>query len=406
MIPNDRLRQINDSAVPAVSMLLTDEALDVLNVALTSTGGVVQSVRAVQVRYTPTRSLVVQYTGDVSWQGEPPRSETLIAASGIKVPEGAASVQSDSTTVSVWRYPDDPFLPGLATAASPAKLARIMEQLGVTSDDLTTKRRAYRPGRRAVLEVTSANGRIFLKVVRPAKVVSLQSVHAAMVGHVPVPQSLGWSEDLGLVALQAVQGTTLRRLLEAGSDRLPHPRAVLDLLDALPITPATSEQRGTRSTRLTHQATLLRAVTPELSDRIDRAVHAMSDEPDTELVAVHGDFHASQLLIGEAAVVGLVDVDTAGIGHRIDDLGNLLGQIATISLSSPHRRGMERYGTLLIKEFDLLADPVALRLSTAASIFGFATGPFRVLQKDWPLVTEQRLGLCERWIASAGEARK
>jgi hypothetical protein len=42
-----------------------------------------------------------------------------------------------------------------------------------------------------------------------------------------------------------------------------------------------------------------------------------------------------------------------------------------------------------------------LRLATAVSILGFATGPIRVLEQNWASETERRITLCEQWIDSA-----
>jgi hypothetical protein len=34
-------------------------------------------------------------------------------------------------------------------------------------------------------------------------------------------------------------------------------------------------------------------------------------------------------------------------------------------------------------------------------VLGLATGPFRVLEPDWPATTDARIALAERWAASA-----
>jgi hypothetical protein len=116
---------------------------------------------------------------------------------------------------------------------------------------------------------------------------------------------------------------------------------------------------------------------------------------------VHGDFHSSQILTNGSEIVGLVDVDTYGAGERIDDLASLLGHLTTLSLTSRARRDIDRYGTELIAAFDGEADPVELRLRTAAVVFGLATGPFRVQLRRWEGETEDRLALAERWVRSA-----
>lgn len=401
MIEPQQLSRINDAGVPALIPLLGDHAVDILDTALSSAGGRTEVAIPTQVRYLPSKSIVVQYRTEVSWDGREPTSEIVVAASGLRVPPGPAVLESPEFTVSVWRYPDDPFLPGLPAATDPRRVARFMAQFGVVTDTVHLKRRAYRPSRRAVIEAATPETKIFLKVVRLKKVASLQAVHAAMIGHVPIPQSLGWSEDLGLVAMQAMPGRTLRRTLETGGTDLPHPRAFIELLDALPKTDATATMRPDRGSRIGHHAVLLKSVLPDLANRIDAAVEVIDHAPFGEVVPVHGDFHASQILTDGKTIVGLVDVDTAATGERVDDLAGLLAQLATMALNSPRRTAIVAYGSRLIAEFDRTVDPSDLRLATAAAVLGFATGPFRVLQERWKFETERRITLCEQWIESA-----
>jgi hypothetical protein len=401
MIDTKQLSEIRDLGVPALVPLLGDRAVEVLNAALSPAGGTTSKVRPSQVRYLPSKSITVQYSAEVSWDGGEPTTETMVAASGVRVPDGVATLEVDDFAVHVWRYPDDPFLPGLAAATDPALVMRFMQQFGVRSDSVQLRRRAYRPSRRAVIEATTVDERAFLKVVRPKKVASLQAVHTAMIGRVPVPQSLGWSERLGIVAMQAMPGTTLRRSLEVGETQQPHAGAIVELLDALPETEATSRIVPDHLSRIEHHARLLSTVLPKLSDRIGAVTDALSGAPSDDLVPVHGDFHASQILTNGSTIVGLVDVDTAGMGRRVDDFANLLGQIATVALNSPQRVEISRYGAQLIGEFGRTVDPSKLQLATAGAIFGFATGPFRVLQENWAVETERRIALCEQWIESA-----
>jgi aminoglycoside phosphotransferase (APT) family kinase protein len=114
-------------------------------------------------------------------------------------------------------------------------------------------------------------------------------------------------------------------------------------------------------------------------------------------VPVHGDFYESQLLIDDGAVVGLLDVDTVGRGHRIDDWATLLGHLVLLERILPDPATVARYrGELQAHALDRW--PAAqLRPRIAAVLVGLATGPFRVQQADWPARTEERLALAEEW---------
>jgi aminoglycoside phosphotransferase (APT) family kinase protein len=119
------------------------------------------------------------------------------------------------------------------------------------------------------------------------------------------------------------------------------------------------------------------------------------------LVAVHGDFHASQLLIDRGQIVGLVDVDTAGVGERVDDLAGILGQLATLGITAENPGAIKAYNAVLLTEFSRHVDGTSLRRRVAAVILGLATGPFRVQLADWPTATGRRIRLALRWLESA-----
>ncbi|MFB3048507.1 MAG: phosphotransferase, partial [Acidimicrobiia bacterium] len=321
-----------DPDLPELSLLLGPEAEDLLGGLLAELGARLVSSRIMQVRYVPGRSVTVQYRVEAEQRdGGGKTREIFVASAGIDVPDHVPVLTADGIEIAVWRFPYDPFLPGLAPATDPDQIRGVLEQLGVTTEQVRLSTRAYRPGRRAVIEVVSPQARIFLKVLRPSRIADLQRIHGAMAGSVPVPHSLGWSEDLGLVAMQAMRGRTLRKALESGTKRLPEAAQLRSLLELLPTDPAAPAVTGPRRHATSHAA-LLKAVTPQFVSRIDAIVDAVAGEPDEPTVAVHGDFHTSQVLVKGAEIVGLIDVDTVGVGYRSDDYGSILGHLATLSL--------------------------------------------------------------------------
>ncbi len=392
---------LSDPDLPELAVLLGPDADELLGGVLSELGARLVSSRIMQVRYVPGRSVTVQYRTEGERDGTKIR-EVFVASAGIDVPDHIPVLAADGVEIAVWRFPHDPFLPGLAPASEPDQIRGVLEQLGVTADEVRLRTRAYRPGRRAVIEAVTPRARIFVKVLRPSRVAELQQVHGAMAESVPVPHSLGWSEELGLVAMQALPGRTLRKAVESGTKRLPEAAGLRALLDLLPAGVGSSSVAGPRKRAIQH-ADLLKAVTPELGTRIDAIVDAVAGEPDEPLVAVHGDFHTSQVLVKGPEIVGLIDVDTVGAGYRSDDYGSILGHLATLSLISSAGRNVTRYGARLIKGFDALVDPAQLRLTIAASVFAFATGSFRVYERNWPAETARRISLAERWIDSAND---
>lgn len=391
-----------DADLPAFEILLGGGGRGLCEAVLEPAGGRVTSVRTTQVRYVPGTYAVVQYSTGVRWEGGRSTRETLIASTGRDVPAGTIVLSADGIEVAVWRFPHDPYLPGLPSAVDPDRVGELLTSLGADPGRTNLRTRAYRPGRRAVIEVAGHGGRIYLKVVRPERVEGLQERHVTLAAHVPVPHSLGWSGSQGIVALQALPGRPIRKSLEARARRLPDGTALVHLLDMFPsVAPDAAEVKGPVAHAERH-ALLLAAVLPRAAGRIESILGSLRTASIEEVVSVHGDFHSGQVLTDGGAITGLVDVDTAGVGERADDLATMLGHLSTLGLVSPARGIIDRYGAQLISAFDRVTDPADLRIRVAAVVLGLATGPFRVQESRWDVRTEARIGLAERWVAAAG----
>lgn len=388
--------------MPALEVLLGPDAPEVLSTGLSPAGGTVDEARLSQVRYLPGKSVTVQYRVKLR-NGDGTTTEgMMVASSGLRVPEGTTLLESGDIRIAVWRFPNDPFLPGLAPASDPPRTADLLTRLGVPTDSVKIRTRAYRAGRRAVLQAGSDVGTIYVKVLRPGRIADLQRIHVELAPHLPIPHSLGWSQQLGIVAMQALGGTTLRHSLETGVLELPSPDALTGLLDQFPEPAAGAKTVVGACRRAGEHSRLLGAVLPAASRQLDAIVSNVSQvEDDDPPVAVHGDFHASQLLIDGGHIVGLVDVDTAGIGQRADDLATILGQLATVGSIAKNPAPIDEYRALLLDAFERHTDPASLRRRVAAVILGLATGPFRVQLADWPEATRRRLALAREWLDSA-----
>jgi hypothetical protein len=372
-----------------------------LEAAASELGWEFRGAKVAQVDYRPGRSVVVQFRVDTG--GTRPARETLVAAEGVRLPESVGTFSDGVRSIGVWRFPDDPFLPGLATARDPARVARLLAQIGVTTgEDLRVATRSYRPRHRAVIEVLAPPHRVFLKVVRPARIELLQRLHAVVADHVPVPHTLGWSADLGIVVLEAIAGTSLRHEVERGASG-PSAEAIAALLDAIPPMAGARHVTGPAA-RAGGHARLLGAVVPEARSRLTEITRRLESAAGDAEVAVHGDLHSAQVMVNGPDLVGLVDIDTMGIGRRADDLATLLAHLAASSLRTGNPGAFNEYWAGLIGHFDRMTDPADLRLRVAGAAIGFATGPFRVQMKDWPTETLRRIKPAERWLASADGA--
>lgn len=392
-----------DPKLPALRALLGSDATDVLSAAGTAGGFEVVAAEASQVRYRPGRSVVVQYRTSIRDGNGQVSQPMLTATCGIDVGSDTPIVSGpEGVEIAVWRFPYDPFLPGLRSASNGPRVRELLQRLGAPTDTATLRVRAYRATRRAVVEARGDTASVFMKVLQPAKAHALHEKHQSLAKHLPIPRSLGWSQRLGIVAMEALPGTTLRNRIESGSAEMPSPAALIDLLDSFPQPSSTASATPPAHRRVREHARLIGSVLPEarvLLDELAAATDTASAPGPPE--AVHGDFHASQVLLDGSEIVGLVDVDTAGSGQRVDDLAALVGQIATLTLLLPDPQPAQSYLEILIDDFDTRIDPEALRARTGYVILGLATGPFRVQLADWPHETMQRLELARRWVEAA-----
>lgn len=384
-----------------LQLLLGAEAAGILAAVAGVAEGVVQRWSPVQVTYQAGSSAVVQYRADVAWPGGNVTNEMIVAATGKRLPHGADILDDGTTRVGVWRWPHDPAMPGLAAALDPTQVGTLLDriQLGGRGRPLELRVRAYRPGRRAVVEATGRLGRLFLKVVRPQKVGDLHATHRQLAGHLPVPDSLGWT-DGGVLVLPAVPGRSLRDLLKSGRSAVPPPAAVGALLDRLPGNLAERPPRAGLPGSVERCARTIAAVLPAAAGRLDDIQAALADAPlvDHPIVPVHGDLHESQLLVDRGRFSGLIDVDTAGAGVRADDYANFCAHLSVLGQMVEHSKPIRRYGTDLLAHAEQSFDRADLRARVAAGVVGLATGPFRTLERNWPANTLRRLDLALEWL--------
>lgn len=398
-VEDEVLARLDDAAVPALPMLL-GQPVELLDAALAPAGGRVRRVEARLTTWRPGRSLTVRYDARVAWPDGRVTDEMLVAATGTLHPQ-ALVLEAGDLRVGVWRVPHDPWLPGLAAITDPARLGPLLDTLDVAPGRVAQRLVSYRPGRRAVVWVRRAGITLFVKVTRPDHAQALHDRHVALAPAVPVARSLGVDPALGLVVLEGLGGTLVRHRLAVPGAALPGPEAVLALLDRLP--PPTDGARAP-GWRAPEWAALLGRLRPDRAAALQGLANELASVDagrDDRLVPVHGDLHEAQLLVQGQRISGLLDVDTHGLGHRVDDLAMLIGHLVALALTSSRRSSIERYAAGLLAGFDRTVNPVLLRYAVADVALGLATGPFRVLEPAWLANTEARIALAEHWAASA-----
>ena len=387
---------------PDLGLLMID-GRTIISAALDASVTLIDDPDPENVRFVPGGSSLVLYRAAVRHRDDPPVVTRFVASIGKRVTDGTAIVTAGDRRIAVWRVPHDPFLPGLPILSDTESTARLLAQLGIDSDITRMRRRSYRPSRRAVVEITTDTHRVFAKVVRTHTTARLQQLHTAIARHAPIPRSLGWSAPTGIAMLEALPGVPLRQSIETPGAPLPSPEELISLLDTLRVGDVGDQVREGLAGGLPRHVRLLCAVLPDHAVHIRETADAIAqDSTDSPIVPVHGDYHSSQVIVTDGTATGLIDVDTAGMGERIDDLANLLAHVTVIADTRPSvRQRAASYGAELTSAFDQLVDPRQLRLRVAAAILGYATGPFRVQEADWRHATLRRVALADQWVESA-----
>ena len=381
----DASARLHDPALPAVEVLLGPDAAGPLQVALTAADVTLGRVRARQVTWWPGRSITVRYEA-YSESGEP--LPQVVACAG-SIPAGATILEADDVRIGVWILPNDPGLPGLASILDPRTLRPMLQSVGVTATRISTRLRAYRPGRRAVVQVDTDRTRLFVKLGRPKTIRELHETHRLMAEVLPVPESLGFDPDLGILVMPSGLGHTLRETLDGG-EATPEPHSLEDLLLALPA-PVVSGRVRSPIGRLGSLTNLLRHVAPDQAGLLEDLVGRIGPETDGPTVPSHGDFHDGQLLVHEGQITGLLDVDTYGVGHPADDPATMLGHLESRRPHSPRPDDIADMTSALTSIWSRRIDARELRSRTSAVMLGLATGPFRVQQDGWPASVRDRI---------------
>lgn len=358
----------------------------------------IESISLIQTTWRPGRQLTVRYR--VSGSGGSLAGPNDIVAVLGRIPEGATVVEGPDSRVGLWVVPNDPLLPGLRSALDVPIVNRLLSDLGSQDPAESAHLRAYRPGRRAVVEVKAGRSSIFLKVVPSSEVDQLHDKHRSLAGSLPVPDSLGVAPDLGVVVMRALAGQDLRSVLRAGTEPIPDAATLARMVEDLPAPPSEWEARSPRSS-LTYVASLLGRLLPTESDRLQNLVEAVGSERHEGRVPVHGDFHEAQVLTRGERPMGLIDVDTYGWGRPGDDAATMLAHLHLLAPGCANPGQVMELARSLNIYWDAMFDHADLRLKTAAVALGLATGPFRVNRPNWEQETRERIGVAEQWVRSA-----
>jgi hypothetical protein len=397
-------------------LLASRDVSALLQAAVAHGGGRLASWRLDHIDSQPGHATTATYAAVIDWAFG--RRLELLGASAragerLSTDERAVIFADGRREVAVWLHPHDPDLPGLASTASAAAMAALLNEYRVFPQPVTPAQIAletigYRPRRRAVLRarVRTAEGQrvLYVKVLREEVFPAILRRHELLLGAgVPAPPVVAATPDHVLV-LAELAG---RPLASAMFDPVPPCRAedLVTLLDAMPAELAALPRRQPWVAALDHYAAIVAAAVPESESGLIALVNGiragLAPEP-AGSEPTHGDFHEGQLLVGAGAVSGLLDVDTAGPGRRVDDLACLVAHLSTVQrMNLKQATRIQRLLRTWMPVFDARVDPVELRLRAAGVIISLATGPYRSQEPRWRQETAAILDAAERLLRSA-----
>lgn len=297
----------------------------------------------------------------------------------------------------IWTHPADPHLPALAAAAFGSAAQTLLARLdiaGVEAPEMV----AYRPGRRAVLKVQTAEGMLWIKIVRPRHVERIVAAHRAL-RDARVPKVRAWSPT-GLLVIDQAEGTPATH-----ADWTP--AGLVDAVErvrvAIGATPTDQRTRSAALTRVDWYADRLASLDAVFGERASALRAVLATTPASRETTVHGDLHFGQLFMNADAseITGLIDVDTLGRGDAAEDPAAFVSHaVASWALavdSAPS--AVRRLADLVATAGERWGSDPAVAGRTAAQLLGHTTS---ALESGHRERAERLLVEAEAWTSRVG----
>ena len=398
--PDTRLVRVVDPTLPAVQHLVGKQAVDVLRLPVEAAGGRIEDVRPVHVQFRPGSDVIVRYSAQISWDGQPSVRETLVASSTAwGVHPGTVVITADTSDgpieVGVWRWPFDPALRGLGAVVSAESVGSLLD---LDPRHLVVDIVAYRPTERAVIRVSSTvvdghgdpseHVHAYIKVVEPSTVRSIADRHGCLLAAgVAVPAVNTIDEANGLLVLEPLRGPTLRQLVKGAPGAWPTTDEFDRLADSFAAADLAGGSVPSKLTDGALHAHMLASVLslPAQRSRLEALATIFEQTPIPPADSIiHGDLHEAQLIIVDGMIRGVLDIDDAGPGAAIDDRANLIARLLYRTVvADMDTTTIVTYADMVRSESTRRFDAHQLDVHIAACLIGLATGPFRLQAPGW-----------------------
>ncbi len=310
----------------------------------------------------------------------------------------------------VFRFPDDPDLPGLSSAVFPETAHDLIRAhvLSLPSRRMRVDVVRYRPAGHAVLRHRLGKAKFYARVMRPAAVPNmLRAAHLVARSSFVVPRIAGHWHDGAVIWTSEIPGENLRERIRAG--RGPDPDAILEGLETLWAVPPQSSDAAPFDLAWRYRDAK-KAIDHATQDhhegrRLFCAAVASLDpfmQSWAPTTSAHNDFYDDQMLVLPDGRIVVVDFEETGAGDPMLDVGNFLAHLNWVSSLGSHKRAAARaeYRTALrdaaIRRFGWSEHDLDLR--EAVCLFRLCTTPIRRPEENWLQRLENGLSLVNETI--------
>jgi len=417
--PADQALVLRDQGLPALGLLLDEEGLGAW---LTDQHDTPVRWTTRYLRYKQGTSCVI--AGDLETsEGTRPCFASAHASDALekvtkslrRAPAGSVLGTDPARGLVVATPPADRDLPGLAMLDEDRGTRRLLRGLlgdrtGVRGAELQTLR--YKPQRRWVGLVRLRRGpTMVLRVYRPdATHRAVEAIRACSAGS-GTPALIGADESRGVAAVEHVEGAVLSR--GSGAEESGGLAAVRSAGSALARLHSARDLALHGRSAADADAVLLAAdqLVTLLPDQADD-VRALSARVAGRLLntapvrfPIHGDFSLDQVVVDEAGIARLIDLDEAHLGDPASDLACVAAALARDTVLGHVSAGRATSWLEALHEgyADVLPLPAQDRLAvhTAAHLLRRAVEPFRLRQTaDWPEAVRELLSQARQIVTS------
>jgi hypothetical protein len=429
LLPPDADLCRRDPDLPGLPLLLDPDALlDLLRRTLPEANlGV---IRPTYLRYKPGLACLAAFEVDVdgrqvllhaqayAWDAREKYSK-LSGPDEVPGPLGPGHVPLPQHGIVVSVFPNDRKLHAVRRLADPADFAKFVAKLDPAIDPAETSLDvlSYKPERRLVARLlTRGRAWAVLRVYTDEAFATAYANARAFrsTSRLRVARRLGKLYWQQMLAVEHLPGRSLDEHVCGGSDVAEVVTAV-----ALAVADLHAQSDGrlrdtdpiTAADRIAELARWVGFVCPELAEPADRLAEKLragllASAPAADIGAMHGDFYASQVLLGGTAErVAVVDFDEAARGETVADVANFIAHLAADAIRghvSPDRIALYA-GGLTEAYRQATGRPVSSRLNLhlACGLFRLLPHPFRRRERGWSELARRILCRAEESLESA-----